>query len=151
MVKHNHLSSPRPTKTTDAAAEKHAQSPLSYSSGALRTKVTSQMTNMTFCVVTPALCADVYETQTLEAFHRICGLVFSPSFPQLAPVILRENKYQLCPSSASRAKREHATPLPRGRNAAPTGNLTLGAKTRTSADATSEQIRTTSPEHLFTF
>lgn len=39
---------------TDADAGKHAQSPHSYSSGALRTKVTSRMTNTTFCVVTPA-------------------------------------------------------------------------------------------------
>lgn len=35
---------------------------------------------------------------------------------------LRENKYQLCPSSLSRETQQHATAL--GPNSAPTGNLT---------------------------
>lgn len=62
------------------------------------------MTNMTFCVVTQALCADVYETQTLLLTEYVASS-FSPLFPQLVPVILRENKYQLCPSSSVQGHR----------------------------------------------
>lgn len=76
-----------------------------------------------------------------KLFAEYLASSFPPSFRKPVPAILRENQHQLCPSSPSRAMRVHATPLPRGRSAAPTGNLTLGAKTRTSADATLEQIR----------